>query len=73
MPGQPYRGKLSDFQTTKMLTVASRPPAENARRIIGDGRQVLGLKSRNPALVSALSWWICDARVTDRDARLPLD
>ena len=44
MPGQPYRGKLSERQTTNILNVAARPPAENARRIVGDGQEVIGVR-----------------------------
>ena len=53
MPGQPYRGKLNERQTTNILNVAARPPAENARRIAGDGQQVVGIRgSGTAALVS---------------------
>lgn len=36
MPGQPYRRKLNGNQTTRMLTIAARPPAENASRIVAE-------------------------------------
>ena len=49
MPGQPYRGKLSENQTTNILNVAARPPAENARRIAGDGQQVIGIRGSGTA------------------------
>ena len=49
MPGQPYRGKLDDRQTTNILNVAARPPAENARRIVGDGQQVVGIRGSGTA------------------------
>ena len=49
MPGQPYRGKLSETQTTSILNVAARPPAENARRIAGDGQQVVGIRGSGTA------------------------
>jgi len=52
MQGQPFRGKLSDTQTTQMLTVASRTPAENARRIGGAGRGVIGINSQNQSLTA---------------------
>lgn len=56
MPGQSFRGKLSERQTTNILDVASRAPAENARRIIGDGQRIIGIQAPgNPALVSCLS------------------
>jgi len=51
MPGQAFRGKLSGSQTDKMIKVAARPPAENARRIVGAGQQVIGIQaSGNPTL-----------------------
>ncbi|KAK4696440.1 hypothetical protein P7C71_g1473, partial [Lecanoromycetidae sp. Uapishka_2] len=51
VPGQAFRGKLSRLQTDQMIKVAARPPAENARRIIGAGQQVIGIHtSRNPTL-----------------------
>ena len=34
--GQPYRGGLNGNQTSRMLTIASRPPAENAYRIMAE-------------------------------------
>ena len=49
MPGQPYRGKLDERQTTNILNVAARPPAENARRIAGDGQQVVGIRGSGTA------------------------
>lgn len=52
MPGQPYRGKLSEVQTTQMLNVASRTPAENARRIVGAGQRVIGFDFENPSLTA---------------------
>ena len=36
VPGQHYRKKLNGNQTTRMLTIAARPPAENAARIMAD-------------------------------------
>ena len=42
---------LLDIQTTNMLTVAARGPAENARRITKDGVRVLGIQPRSPTLV----------------------
>ena len=55
MPGQAFRGKLNEVQTTNMLTVAARSPAENARRIMASGRDVIGLNSKNQGLVSLLN------------------
>ena len=42
---------LSDYQTTNMLTVAARGPAENARRITKDGVRVIGIQPRSSTLV----------------------
>ena len=36
MPGQPYRGQLNDVQLPRMITIAARPPAENASRIMAE-------------------------------------
>lgn len=53
MPGQAFRGKLSGSQTEQMIKVAARPPAENARRIVGAGQQVIGIQaSGNPTLAA---------------------
>ena len=53
MPGQPYRGKLNERQTTNILNVAARPPAENARRIVGDGQQVVGIRGNGTSALAA--------------------
>ncbi|KAL9021543.1 MAG: hypothetical protein Q9185_001274 [Variospora sp. 1 TL-2023] len=50
MPGQPFRGKLNDEQTTKMLQMAARGPAENARRLVNAGLKVIGVGTSNPIL-----------------------
>ncbi|KAL8994519.1 MAG: hypothetical protein Q9188_007044 [Gyalolechia gomerana] len=50
LPGQVYKGKLSDDQTSKMLRIAARDPAENARRLVGTGAQVIGIQANNPKL-----------------------
>ena len=44
-------GTSSDVQTTKMLAIAARPPAENARRITAAGLQIIGAQPRSPNLV----------------------
>ncbi|KAL8772730.1 MAG: hypothetical protein Q9209_002074 [Squamulea sp. 1 TL-2023] len=49
-PDQPYRGKLNDGQTSNMLAIAARGPAENARRLVGAGTQVIGIYANNPIL-----------------------
>ncbi|KAL8728397.1 MAG: hypothetical protein Q9166_005442 [cf. Caloplaca sp. 2 TL-2023] len=49
-PGQPYRGKLNDIQQAKMLAIAARGPAENARRLVGAGARVIGIHADNPIL-----------------------
>lgn len=54
MPGQVYRGKLNENQTSKMLNIAARGPAENARRLVGAGAKVIGIQTGNPVLVSFL-------------------
>ena len=55
MPGQAFRGKLNDLQTKNMLVIASRPPAENATRImaVDGGLGVIGvLPKRNETLAA---------------------
>ena len=52
MPGQIHLDELSPDQTTNMLRYAARPPAENARRLVNDGLQILGLTLNNDILVS---------------------
>ena len=49
---QPFRHLLSDSQTAAMIKMAARPPAENARRIVGAGLRVLGISQdgRNAGL-----------------------
>ena len=56
--GQPYRGGLNGNQTTRMLTIASRPPAENAYRIMAEdgGLGLIGvLPSQSQYLVCVLA------------------
>lgn len=36
MPGQAYRGQLNEVQLARMITIAVRPPAENASRIVAE-------------------------------------
>ena len=36
MPGQAYRGQLNEVQLARMITIAARPPAENASRIVAE-------------------------------------
>ena len=52
MPGQPFRGKLSDHQTSQMILVAARGPAENARRIANGAQRVIGFQGNNPSLAA---------------------
>ena len=52
MPGQAFRGKLSDRQTAQMILVAARGPAENARRIANGAHKVIGFQSNNPSLAA---------------------
>ena len=52
MPGQAFRGKLSDTQTAQMIVVAARGPAENARRIVDGAPKVIGFQGNNPSLAA---------------------
>ncbi|KAJ3879731.1 argonaute-like protein [Lentinula edodes] len=47
-PGQAFRGKLNEQQTSQMIKVACNPPKVNAEAIVGDGFQKLGLNT-NPS------------------------
>lgn len=44
LPGQPFRGKLSDEHTAQMILHACKPPNVNARSIVGPGLTSLGFK-----------------------------
>ena len=58
MPGQRYFGDLNRTQITRMLTIAARPPAENARRTVAEdgGLGLIGvLPVRCETLVCALT------------------
>ncbi len=44
MPGQPFRGKLTDDHTAPMILHACKPPNVNARSIVGQGLTSLGFK-----------------------------
>ncbi|KAG9315634.1 argonaute-like protein [Chiua virens] len=50
LPGQPFRGKLDDQQTTLMLRYACKRPPENAHTILNQGLPVLGLTPNNQKL-----------------------
>ena len=52
MPGQPFRGPLSEQQTSQIMLVAARRPAENARRITNGAQRVIGFQSNNPSLAA---------------------
>ena len=52
MPGQAFRGKLSDDQTSQMHKVAARGPGENARRIANGAHRVIGFRGNNPSLAA---------------------
>lgn len=52
MPGQAFRGKLSEKQTTEMIRIAARGPGENARRIVNGANRVIGFQGNNPSLVA---------------------
>ena len=59
MPGQPYRGPLNETQLARIITIAARPPAENASRITAaDGG--LGMFGVLPNTCGSLvSWPTC--------------
>ncbi|KAH0832181.1 Piwi-domain-containing protein [Lanmaoa asiatica] len=50
LPGQPFRGRLDDQQTTLMLRFACKRPAENAQTILNQGFPQLGLTPNNQKL-----------------------
>ncbi|KAL4943808.1 hypothetical protein BDV06DRAFT_234280 [Aspergillus oleicola] len=51
-PGQPAKSKLSPDQTRSMLSFAVRNPGANARSIVDNGQQTLGIGNNpNPTLV----------------------
>ncbi|KAG8214738.1 hypothetical protein J3R82DRAFT_9827 [Butyriboletus roseoflavus] len=52
LPGQPFRGKLDDEQTTLMLRYACKRPAENAQTILNEGFPLLGLTTNNQKLTN---------------------
>ena len=45
-------GAFTDVQTSNMHAVASRPPAENARRITNEGLRIIGVEPKSATLVS---------------------
>ena len=53
MPGQGFRGRLNGTQTDNMIKIAARAPAENARRIVGAGQQVIGFQAPGNQALSA--------------------
>ena len=52
MPGQAFRGKLSEQQTSQMILVAARGPGENARRIVNGANRVIGFQGNNRSLAA---------------------
>ena len=52
MPGQAFRGKLSEQQTAKITLVAARGPGENARRIVNGANRVIEFQGNNPSLAA---------------------
>ena len=52
MPGQAFRGKLNEEQTSLMIRVAARGPAENARRIANGANRTIGFQGNNPSLAA---------------------
>ncbi|KAF9267138.1 argonaute-like protein [Marasmius fiardii PR-910] len=47
-PGQPYRAKLSSFETSQMIKVACVSPTTNAQSIVGEGFSRLGFLPPTP-------------------------
>lgn len=76
MAGQPYRGKLNGSQTTRMLRIAARPPAENASRIMAEdgGLGLIGVLptvSQNLVCSLSLGFWPdsgCQTNVSPKSA-----
>lgn len=52
LPGQAFRGKLTDEHTASMITIACRPPNANAESIVGPGLTELGFKDGAPPLTN---------------------
>ena len=50
LPGQAFKGKLSDEHTAQMILHACKPPNVNARSIVGPGLENLGFKSNSDTL-----------------------
>ncbi|KAL8850376.1 MAG: hypothetical protein Q9221_004696 [Calogaya cf. arnoldii] len=85
-PGKQYNKKLSADQTAEMLNFAVRKPAENARRIVGEGTSMMRLSDANPKLVQYkvgknftfktprdASWNMRDVQFSDAKKLQPLD
>lgn len=47
LPGQVSRRLLTSNQTTEMIQVACRRPAETARLIVGEGAGIIGMSHGN--------------------------
>lgn len=62
LPGQPYRGQLNEVQLARMITIAARPPAENAARIMADdgGLGLIGVLPRTSDNLVRLSSLKCE-------------
>jgi eukaryotic translation initiation factor 2C len=50
LPGQPFRGKLTDEHTAQMILHACKPPAANARAIVSQGLSSLGFATTEQPL-----------------------
>ena len=75
MPGQPYPLPLNDGQLARMITIAARPPAENAARITAEdgGLGLIGvLSSTCDGLVGLTSLDFSRLRRLTNSHRLPL-
>jgi eukaryotic translation initiation factor 2C len=51
LPGTAFADKLDGTETSKMINYACKPPAENAKAIVNQGLQQLGL---NPAAAGGI-------------------
>ncbi|KAK2801297.1 hypothetical protein FQN51_005397 [Onygenales sp. PD_10] len=50
VPGQVARQRLSSAQTTRMINIACRRPADNARNIVSDGLPLMGVRQGQTAI-----------------------
>jgi hypothetical protein len=67
LPGQAFKGKLSDEHTAQMIIHACKPPNVNARAIVGPGLDNLGFALRS----SAETLKRFDIEISDKMAVVP--